>query len=565
CVILMIACIAGCANVPGDNDPPPAPREFRGAWVASVGNIDWPSRKGLSTAAQQAEIVRIVETAQALNLNALIVQVRPAADALYASSIEPWSEYLTGVQGKPPDPPYDPLQTWIDEAHRRGIAIHAWFNPYRARHPSATGPNAPAHIANTDPDIVKRYGDSLWMDPGESRAAQRTLAVIVDVVRRYDIDGVHIDDYFYPYPISSAGDPATEVEFPDDASWLRCVLRADCNARSRAEWRRRNVDTLIQAIHAAVHREKPWVRFGISPFGIGRPDLRPAGIEGFSQFHKLFADVERWQDEGWLDYLAPQLYWRRDDRAHAFGTLLDYWLVRNARGRHVWPGLFTSRVDDRDDARDTWKPDEIIGQIGLTRDRERASGQSGHIHFSVRALVADRQGIDAQLRERVYRDAALVPAAAWLRSESSGPSAAVAAPVARAPMVAAPVVAAPAVAAPIVERVEVIDTSAGPALSITLHNLPQDTVRQYAAWIRAGGTWRFAVSAIIDSPRTGTTVAVNDGRPATLRVPLNRLGGSRPDRIVAFAIDRYGIAGSGARWQPGAESAKMSSERQGPK
>ncbi len=225
-----LAVLAGCAIVvpPPEPEPPPAPRELRAAWVASVANIDWPSRPGLTTAQQRDEIVRIVERAQWLGLNALIVQVRPAADALYASPLEPWSEYLTGEQGKAPDPWYDPLATWIAEAHRRGIELHAWFNPYRARHSAAKSALAPGHVANTIPRIVKAYGDSLWLDPGEAEAARRTLDVIADVVRRYDIDAVHVDDYFYPYPVTAPG-TQDEVDFPDDASWCRTCSGAECS------------------------------------------------------------------------------------------------------------------------------------------------------------------------------------------------------------------------------------------------------------------------------------------------------------------------------------------------
>jgi uncharacterized lipoprotein YddW (UPF0748 family) len=364
--------------------PAPPPREFRAAWVASVANIDWPSRAGLTSAQQQQEIVAIVERAQSLGLNALIVQVRPAADALYASAFEPWSEYLTGEQGKAPAPFYDPLAFWVAEAHRRGIEVHAWFNPYRARHSSARSALAASHIANTAPAIVKSYGDFLWLDPGEPQAAQRTLDVIVDVVRRYDIDGVHIDDYFYPYPVTLPN-TKTEVAFPDDASWQRYVLSGGTLARDA--WRRSNVDTLVEAIHVAVHREKPWIQFGISPFGLGRPDLRPPGVTGFSQYDKLYADVERWLANGWLDYLAPQLYWPTESPGQPFVPLLDYWIAANTAGRHVWPGLFTSRLDAA----------QIVQQVELARQR----GTGGHIHFSMRAIMENRQGI-ADLLKRLY-------------------------------------------------------------------------------------------------------------------------------------------------------------------
>jgi len=295
---IALAALAGCATTPGETVT--APREFRGAWVASVANIDWPSRPGLAAEAQRAEITRIVERARDIGLNALIVQVRPAADALYESALEPWSEYLTGEQGKSPG--YDPLAFWIAEAHRRGIELHAWFNPYRARHSSARSALAANHVANTAPQIVKSYGDVMWMDPGEAQASQRTVDVIADVTRRYDVDGIHIDDYFYPYPVAADG---AELAFPDDPSWQAYVLAGGTLARD--DWRRRNVDALVERIHAAVHREKPGVRFGVSPFGIGKPQARPPGVAGFSQYDKIYADVELWLARGWLDYLAPQL------------------------------------------------------------------------------------------------------------------------------------------------------------------------------------------------------------------------------------------------------------------
>ena len=191
------------AGAVGGDVPPPAPREFRAAWVSTVANIDWPSKPNLSAAKQQLEAVAILDRAKALNLNAIVLQVRPAADAIYPSSIEPWSEYLTGLQGLAPQPYYDPLHFWVTQAHLRGLELHAWFNPYRARQNGARSPAAPNHVSRTRPTAVKSYGKYLWMDPGEEAAVQQTLDVVLDVVRRYDIDGVHIDDYFYPYPIEA--------------------------------------------------------------------------------------------------------------------------------------------------------------------------------------------------------------------------------------------------------------------------------------------------------------------------------------------------------------------------
>ena len=385
--------------------PPPIPREFRAAWVATVAHIDWPSKRGLTTVQQRAEMLELLDKAQSIGLNAIVLQVRPAADALYPSALEPWSEYLTGASGRPPDIPWDPLAEWVEQSHRRGLELHAWFNPYRARHTSATTPLAANHLANTEPGVVKRYGELLWMDPGEPRAAQRMVDVVLDVVQRYDIDGVHIDDYFYPYPIKDA--QGREVPFPDEPSWQRAGAPAD-----RAAWRRAQVDGLIERLHAAIHVAKPWVRFGISPFGLPRPDRRPPGIAGFSQYDQLHADVERWLSEGWLDYLAPQLYWPIAQTAQAFPVLLDAWLRDNPRGRHIWAGLFTSRIGDK---QRPYTPQEVQAQIDIVRERTANNPlANGHIHFSMVALAANRDGVADRLREGSYAQPALPPATPWL-------------------------------------------------------------------------------------------------------------------------------------------------------
>lgn len=383
--------------------PPPAPREFRAAWVSTVSNIDWPSRKDLSVEKQKAEIITILDQAAQLKLNAIILQVRPSADAIYPSEIEPWTEYLSGEQGKAPDPWYDPLQMWIEQAHLRGLELHAWFNPYRARTALARSTLSHKHISKTFPAAVKQYGDLLWMDPAEPAAARQTIAVIADVVRRYDVDGIHIDDYFYPYPIKMPN--GQEQEFPDDAAWIAYLKNG--GQLKRADWRRQNVNQLVNTIYQRVHEEKNWVKFGISPFGIGRPDRLPAGIAGFSQYDKLYADVELWLANGWLDYLAPQLYWQIDPPAQAFKVLHEYWLTQNTQQRHIWPGIYTSRIDGSEKS---WQPDEILNQVEATR--EKAGG--GHIHFSMAALSQNRKEIRQRLSVEKYPQAALIPATPWL-------------------------------------------------------------------------------------------------------------------------------------------------------
>jgi uncharacterized lipoprotein YddW (UPF0748 family) len=214
---------------------------------------------------------------------------------------------------------------------------------------------------------------------------------------------VHIDDYFYPYPIKA--ESGREQEFPDETNWMS--YQKNGGALARADWRRQNVNTLVETIYQRIHQEKAWVKFGISPFGIGRADRLPPGISGFSQYDKLYADVELWLAKGWLDYLAPQLYWAIDPPAQAFRVLHDYWLSQNPQSRHIWPGLYTSRIDHTEKS---WPAEEILNQVNATR--EKLNG--GHIHFSMAALMQNRKEIRQRLSAEKYQSPALVPASPWL-------------------------------------------------------------------------------------------------------------------------------------------------------
>lgn len=427
-LFIVVLALTSCASVrtpqtASGNQTPSVPREFRAMWITTVANIDWPSKRGLSSDQQRAEMRQIVAAARRLKLNTLVLQVRPSADAIYPSSLEPWTEYLSGTQGVATAANYDPLAEWIALAHSEGLELHAWFNPYRARHDTASSAPAVNHVSKSLPHAVKAYGNMQWMDPGEPDAARHTLAVIADVVRRYDIDGVHIDDYFYPYPVkepaltapggavAAVTDERSELDFPDDPSWLR--YKTGGGKLDRANWRRDNVNQLVKTLYREVHALKPWVKVGISPFGLPKPDRRPAGITGFSQYDKLYADVEHWFEQGWLDYLAPQLYWPITQEAQAFPVLLSYWASINKRSRHLWPGLFTSRIDASDKS---WLPDEIVRQISLLRSQ---SGASGHIHFSAAALVQNRRGITDALAASIYANDARIPETPWLASRPS--------------------------------------------------------------------------------------------------------------------------------------------------
>jgi uncharacterized lipoprotein YddW (UPF0748 family) len=379
-------------------NPPEPLREFRGFWVATVGNIDFPSKQGLGVKQLQGEQRAIVRRAVDMHCNALVFQVRPACDSLYESKLEPWSEYLTGSQGKSPG--LDPLAYLITECRKAGIDVHAWFNPFRARPAVSKGKTHPAHISKSKPDMVRTYGSMQWLDPGDPRVRQHSLDVIADVVERYDIDGVHIDDYFYPY---REVDKVTgkDLPFPDDATYA--AYRQGGGQLMRDDWRRSNVDVFVEAMYRRVHSIKPACLIGISPFGIWRPGF-PAQIRGFDAYDQIYADSRKWLLEGWVDYFTPQLYWPIDRKPQSFPVLLDWWLGQNPHARHIWPGLYTGKYD----------ASEIEYQIKTARGMD---GASGHVHFSTKRLLNGdvRKGKShaAHLRSRVYTAPAIVPASPW--------------------------------------------------------------------------------------------------------------------------------------------------------
>jgi uncharacterized lipoprotein YddW (UPF0748 family) len=480
-------CLLALSGVP-QATLPPFPREFRAAWVATVDNIDWPSKRGIPTDQAQSELLAILDKARDMHLNAVIFQVRPSADALYESKIEPWSEYLTGEQGRAPSPFWDPLRFAVDEAHKRGLELHCWFNPYRAMHPAQKGPNAPRHVSRQRPSIVRQYGKYLWMDPGEKETQKQSLDVMLDVVRRYDIDGVHIDDYFYPYrEKDSAGN---YIDFPDTPSWQRYV--ATGGRMSRSDWRRNNVDTFIADLYKGIKREKAWVKFGISPFGIYRPGI-PEGIKaGVDQFADLYADARRWLVEGWCDYYTPQLYWKIEQTPQAYPTLLNWWVRQNPKGRNVWPGLFTSQVMTSAN----WPASEIVNQIETTR---RTPGATGTVHFSMKALMQNQKGLADTLRNGLYRHQALVPASPWLDSS-------------------------PPPAPTLTQRVPgVFDVAPGDR---------SEPLRFWAVWARYGDEWQFETRSAGSS-----TIEVMPGR-----------NDKKLAQVAVAAVDRVGNLSTPVLW-----------------
>lgn len=380
------------AFVSSTEKPPPVPREFRGAWSACVYNIDWPSRKGLSVASQQAELRRILNKMQSLNMNAIVFQVRPNADAVYRSSLEPWSSWISGTMGASPG--YDPLEFCVREAHARAIEVHAWFNPFRAL-PNASMPTARNHVTRTNPSVIRRFKSYKWMDPASSWTRNHALKVMMDVVNRYDIDGVHIDDYFYPYPdVHKNGTP--KQIFPD--------------GKTPAQ-RRSYVDGFVKSMYSSVKRSKPWVRVGISPFGIWRPGVPSGTTARINAYEHLSADSRKWLANGWCDYLSPQLYWRVNSE-QSFTKLLSWWRQQSGRSsRPVWPGIATSRINSSDDP---GRPaSEIVRQLNLTRTIG-PQNWVGHCHWSVKSLMQDRGGINGAMSRSFYSEPSLVPPMPWL-------------------------------------------------------------------------------------------------------------------------------------------------------
>lgn len=372
-------------------------REFRAAWVATVANINWPSAPGLSTEKQKEEALVLLDFLQKHHFNAVILQVRPQCDALYKSELEPWSYFLTGQQGKAPEPYYDPLEFWVREAHDRGIELHVWLNPYRAHHKDGK--------EITDQSIVKKRPELAiflkegywWLDPAQQGTQDHSTAVVMDLVKRYDIDGVHFDDYFYPYPSYNGG-----VDFPDTASWA--AYQQSGGKLTRGDWRRNAVNIFIERLYKNIKAQKPYVKFGLSPFGVWRPGY-PESIEGFDQYNQLYADAKLWLNKGWIDYFTPQLYWPINRIAQSFPVLLRWWSDENTMQRHLWPGISVGRDTSIRNVNET------LGQIMITRGITPES--KGVVHWSI-SSVTKNPAMARALLDGPYKKEALVPASPWL-------------------------------------------------------------------------------------------------------------------------------------------------------
>ncbi len=383
------------------------PAEFRAAWIATVDNIDWPDKGTTDPAAQKAQYLRILDMHVRNGLNAVIVQIRPAADALYPSPYEPWSEWLTGRQGRAPVPYYDPLQFMIAAAHQRGLEFHAWLNPYRAIFSLGKTITAGNHITRKHPEWFLNYGDKKYFDPGNKQAQEFVVKVVRDVVKRYDIDGIHFDDYFYPYRIAGK-------EFPDNKTYQQYGA-----GMARDDWRRSNTDSIIVLLSRAIKAEKPWVKFGISPFGIWRnSDKDSLGSEtkgGQTNYDDLYADILLWLRNGWIDYVAPQIYFEFGHRAAAYETLLKWW-AEHSYGKHCYIGIGLYKANTNA----AWRDKTLIPR--QIREARETPGVQGAIFFSSRSFVNNPNGWNDSLRLDLYRQPAPIPVMPWLPAKPAIPS-----------------------------------------------------------------------------------------------------------------------------------------------
>ena len=384
--------------------------EFRGVWVATVNNIDWPSKPGLTTEQQQQEAVNIISTSRNLGMNAVIFQVRPASDAFYASAFEPWSKYLTGTPGKAPDPFYDPLQFWVEECHRQGMELHAWLNPFRVSQ-NIKEPLAGNHIAFEHPEWILKYGNLLYFDPGLPQTREFVAKVVKDIVSRYDVDAIHFDDYFYPYPLAEA--------YPDTASFA--MYNRGFSKADKADWRRENVDIIIKMLNDTIKSTKPWVKFGISPFGVWRNKSEdPRGSDtkaAATNYDHLYADVIKWQKNGWIDYLLPQIYWQIGHPQADFKMLTSWW-KEHTYGRSMYVGLATYKVDAKSETAAWTKPGEMPAQVRMIRNTPELQGVA---YYSAKHFNRDLMGLQDSLTSSLFRKPAVVPAMTWIDNTTPQP------------------------------------------------------------------------------------------------------------------------------------------------
>ncbi len=370
--------------------------EFRGVWVATVDNIDWPSKGNFNSDSQKAEFTRLLDMHQRNGMNAMIVQIRPCTDAFYPSQYEPWSKWLTGEQGLPPTPYYDPLEFMITETHKRNMVFHAWINPYRAEFNLTADELSATHIVRLHPEWFLTYGDKRYFDPGNKEAQDYVVAVVEDVVSRYQVDAIHFDDYFYPYPLPGK-------KFPDDGSYI--LFGAGL---TREDWRRSNTDSIIAKLHRAIKKANPACQFGISPFGVWRnADRDPVNGSktngSLSNYDNLYADILNWLKNDWIDYVAPQLYWEFSHHQAPFYELLRWW-SQHTYGRHCYIGLGIYKANSNAAWRDH---SQLPRQVEAIRNTANVQGMA---FFSSKVFEKNPNGWSDSLRLNYFKEPAPIPA-----------------------------------------------------------------------------------------------------------------------------------------------------------
>jgi len=393
---IILYCISLGISLIATAQPQVTKPEFRGVWIATVDNIDWPSKPVINSEVQKTEFIRLLEMHKQNKMNALIVQVRPATDAFYPSPLEPWSQWLTGIQGQPPIPYYDPLAFMITETHKRGMEFHAWMNPYRAVYNINSSSIAATHVTRVHPRWFLNYGDQTYFDPGNKEVQNYVTQVVRDVISRYPVDAIHFDDYFYPYRI--AGE-----EFPDDETY-----RQHGKGLSKDDWRRSNVDSIIVMLGRAIRQVNNKCQFGISPFGVWRnADKDPVNGSntkaGQTNYDDLYADILLWLRKGWIDYVAPQLYWEFSHKAAPFETLIDWW-SSHTYGKNCFIGLGIYKGGSNDAWKDKSQLPRQIQKIRATPNIQ------GMIFFSSKSFDKNPNGWSDSLRLNYFQQSAPIPA-----------------------------------------------------------------------------------------------------------------------------------------------------------
>lgn len=385
-------------------------REMRAAWIATVANIDWPSQKNLTSKAQREEMRTMLDGLAKNNINAIVMQIRPTADSFYPSAFEPWSHWLTGKQGVKPNPYYDPLQFVIDEAHKRCIEVHVWLNPYRVTNSEKLDVLSKDHLYYKNKDLFVKYGGKHYFDPGLDETREFLNRVVEDVVERYDVDAIHFDDYFYPYRVANE-------EFPDEASFRN-------NPRGFAphqkdDWRRNNVDLVIAELQQTIKNLKPWVEFGISPFGVWRNNnVDPRGSAtraGVQNYDDLYADILKWLKEGTIDYVVPQLYWEIGKKVADYEVLAKWW-SENSYGKNLYIGLYASQLGSKE-APSAWRNgNELIRQLNMNKQYPQIDGE---VYFSAKGLLKNNQNLNDSLQRNHYKYPAICPLNRNIQGEAS--------------------------------------------------------------------------------------------------------------------------------------------------